>query len=300
LPPTAETPDWSPKALDLLDGLTPLERGVVEWRATGVSAAEAYRRASGRPDAASARQAGHQVLARPRVAAALAACLADRNVEARCDREWMFQKLFATICEAQDMHSPAGMRVLVGALALLARLQGEIGSGRAVRPPAAQPAERPEVRKRIDEILADVARLTAGRKATPPEAVRLSDEQVARGEALVSHQRPRPAVEGRPAVAAAATPPATSSPTAISPPAATPAIPAATGTPPLGTVSPPPEDGLPIDVVQPFASVIRIPLAETVGPPQGDADQTGPVLPRVSSGPIRYRGASPYSMGTWQ
>lgn len=256
LPPAAETPDWTPPTLALLDNLTPLERGVVEWKASGCSSAEAYRRASGR-DSASARQAGHQILARPRVAAALAAALSDRNVGARVDREWMLSKLFATICEAQDLHTPAGMRVLVSALNLVARLKGEVGPGRAARPTEAQTAHRADVARRIDQLVA--------------EAIR---------------PQPRPAVVG-PLVAA---------PSATPSPGETP--PAATATP--AEPPPPPEDGLPIGVVRAFGGEIRIPRNEAVVPPLSDVGPTGPVLPRVFSDPIRYRGASPYFMGTWQ
>jgi hypothetical protein len=232
----------------LLNGLTPLERATVEWKASGCTSAEAYRRASGR-DGPSVRQAGHQILARPRVAAALAAALGDRNVGARLDRQWLFQKLYATIAEAQDMHTPAGMRVLVSALALLARLQGEIGAGRRFGSPVSAPPERPEVRKRIDEMLAEVTGMASTPKAPPPEPHRL-DHLVAEAGAQASLPRPRPAVVDPSVV----TPPATNLPDNATA-AVAPAIPAAErtwsyGSPEPVATPPSPEDGLPIGVLR--------------------------------------------------
>jgi hypothetical protein len=243
-PPAAETPDWSPETTALLDVLTVLERGVVEWRATGVSAAEAYRRATGR-DSAAARQSAYQILARPHFAAALSAALNDRNVGARCDREWKMSKLYSTVNEAQGMHSAAGMRVLVGAIGLLARLQGDFGPGRAARPTEAQTAHRVDVARRIDEIIADAGRPTNAPKAPPPEP-NSPDQLVAEEEVPAALQRPRPAVVGPQA--------ATQTPEEA-PPTVEPAIPAAEKTWRYGPVKPaaappPPEDGLPIGMLR--------------------------------------------------
>jgi hypothetical protein len=196
--------------------LTVLERAVVEWRASGVTAAEAYRRATGK-DSDAARQGAYQILTRPRVAAALKSLLNDRNVGARVDREWVFQKLYSTISQCEDMHTPAGMWVIVSALNLVSRLQGEIGPDRAAQPTAERSAARANVAKQIEEIIAESQRYIAGVKdrgataaatvpavvaqpVTPTPSQRL-DQLVAEAESSAAQPRPRPAVEGPPAVA---------------------------------------------------------------------------------------------------
>src|SRR6476646_3658556 len=66
-PDPARLPDWSAETLEKLEALTPLQQAMVQWRAAGHSAAEAYRLATGR-DAPSAKQSAHQIFSRPEVA----------------------------------------------------------------------------------------------------------------------------------------------------------------------------------------------------------------------------------------
>src|SRR5690349_18602101 len=102
-----EVPDWGPETIRLLAALTALERSFVEWFATGMNAAEAYRMAAGReagpgPDAA--RQLGYKIRARPRVRLAIDAALRDGGSGARVDREWLLMKLtqVVEVCEGSD------------------------------------------------------------------------------------------------------------------------------------------------------------------------------------------------------
>src|SRR4029077_2369315 len=100
-PNPAEVPDWTAETAALLDDLTPLQSAFVQWMATGRTAAEAYRLAAGRDPGPTARNNAAQLARKPHVRAALTAALRDRNVGARCDGEWVLQKLFAVVerCE---------------------------------------------------------------------------------------------------------------------------------------------------------------------------------------------------------
>src|SRR4051794_11343315 len=108
-PDSADVPDWSADTLACLTDLTPLERAFTEWYSTGLNAAEAYRKAVGRPpgkagDAAA--QMGYKLRNRPRVKVAIAAALGDRNVGARMDREWLLQKLYLAVCRIEELDTP--------------------------------------------------------------------------------------------------------------------------------------------------------------------------------------------------
>jgi hypothetical protein len=301
----------------LLDDLTPLERGMVEWRAAGWPAAECYRRASGK-ESATAKQGGYQILKRPRVAAALDAVLHDRGSDARYDREWKIARLVRIVNECSELGTPAACQTLMKALDAMGKLQGELPLGRSGRrrpPPPSPPSSHSGVKQRIEAILADVDRAAAEAKAQAAEARSAGTPE--RGQAVpagvpatsptpnprldqpvaeATRPRPRPAVVDPTVVA----PPATPSPTGDPQLAATPAVAPAADTPSSGStkhVFTPrlAEDGKPIGEVRPFrgANLISRPLI--VDPPPA-----GPVLPRVHSGPVQYRGASPYFMGSWQ
>jgi hypothetical protein len=170
-PAPADTPDWSPETLALLDDLTPLQRAFVEWYASGCSAAAAYRKASGRDPGPTARNNGAQLLNKPHVRVAVAAALRDRNVGARCDREWMLQKLYEVAEQCERSGRVADMNALIGALRLMARLQGELQplSRRRALPPPPEPPESPaqrRCRERIEEYMREAdARAAADRAA---------------------------------------------------------------------------------------------------------------------------------------
>src|SRR5215470_12504865 len=81
LPLPRIAPDWSEKTLKLLSALTALQRAFVHWFATGLSAAESYRRASGRNGSLgwNARNNGFQLSQNAKVKAAIEAALRDRS-----------------------------------------------------------------------------------------------------------------------------------------------------------------------------------------------------------------------------
>jgi hypothetical protein len=142
------------------------------------------------------------------------------------------------------------------------------------------------VRERIDEILADVAKLTtAPRPPAAPGPSRL-DQLVAEAEAQVARPRLGPAVVDPLEVAPPATPSAVDAATPVQaePPASTPPLPA---------------DGLPIGMLRPFNPPIRPAPPATGEPGPAEPVRDGPVVPRVPAGPIKYRGALPYFMGNW-
>ena len=125
------TPDWSEPTLKLLSELSPLERRFVEFFATGRSAAESYRLATGiaRP---SARQQAHKIRVRPHVQAAIAAAMGDRNLSCRLDREWMLQRLQRQIEECEESPKYSDKRLLLDAIMAVAKLQGYLG-GRSAK-----------------------------------------------------------------------------------------------------------------------------------------------------------------------
>src|SRR5688500_12798450 len=100
-PDPSQVPDWSPETAALLADLTPLQSAFVQFMATGVTAAEAYRRARGRDPGPTARNNASQLANKPHVRAAVTAALRDRNFGARCDREWMLQRLYALVCRCE-------------------------------------------------------------------------------------------------------------------------------------------------------------------------------------------------------
>lgn len=169
-PDAAAVPDWSEKTLALLERLTPLERAFVEWGATGMSAAEAYRKAAG-SESGFAKQSAYHIRHRPPVAAALHAALKDRNVGARCDREWKLAKLRGAIeaC-ALDEKNPKSQAAVGKLVMQMAQLQGEVGPKRGGEEPDGGP-QRVNVSIRIDTILAGVAALIAQRTGGPAPAL---------------------------------------------------------------------------------------------------------------------------------
>jgi hypothetical protein len=167
-PAAASVPDWSEQTLALMANLTPLERAFTEWVATGRSAADAHRMATGRASGTSAaRQQGHKLKARPRVRAAIDAALKDRNVGARMDREWLIARTGEAIERLrfdERRHFPAA--ALCRLIKLLAELQGELPvRGQPYRPPVEQsPAAVAAVNRftaRVQEVLAEAEHLAA-------------------------------------------------------------------------------------------------------------------------------------------
>lgn len=109
----------------MLEALKPAHRIFVEWMSTGISAAEAYRKAFGDVESASA-CACNLMRDTPGVKEAITACLKDRNFGAKCDREWKLQKLKALIELCENSPWPAD-RATAGKLVMdMAKLQGEI------------------------------------------------------------------------------------------------------------------------------------------------------------------------------
>ena len=90
-----------------------------------MNSAEAYRKASG-TDTESAKQNGYDIRRRPDVRAAIDAALKDRNVGARCDREWKLAQLREAIQVVAEDKCPKA-QVARGKLVMqMAALQGEI------------------------------------------------------------------------------------------------------------------------------------------------------------------------------
>ena len=144
-PDAASVPDWSPETVTLLEDLTPLQRTFVEWYVTGSTAAEAYRKASGRDPGPTARNNGSQLLNKPRVRVAVAAAMRDRNFDARSDREWMLMNLRAVVEHCSGSGRVEDMNSLIAAIRLMARLQGELQplSRRRALPPPEPPGRPP-------------------------------------------------------------------------------------------------------------------------------------------------------------
>jgi hypothetical protein len=68
---------------------------------------------------------------------------------------------------------------------------------------------------------------------------------------------------------------------------------------PTVTTPPPPADGLPIGVLRPFIPPPRPAPPAAAEPRPDDPAKSGPAIPRVNNGPVKYRGADPYFMGNW-
>jgi hypothetical protein len=198
-PAPLEVPDWSPATLELLARLTPLERGFVEWYATGASAAEAYRQAAGRDveeGADASRQLGYKIRVRPRVQAAIDSALKDQNFDARCDRQWMLRKLMVIVDKCEESDKPGAVNALIDAIRLIANLTGLL----PYRPPEVAQAE-PEVRRQCD-VKAMVAEIILRAKggvkdeATPPPlaigpVVRVEAHEASSLEAVAPHGEAR-------------------------------------------------------------------------------------------------------------
>jgi hypothetical protein len=159
-PPAAASsaaPDWSERTLALLSELSPLERAFAEWYASGLSAAEAFRRAAGLPHGPApdaSRQQGYKLRTRPRVKAAIEACLGDRNLGARLDREALLAKLFKVIEQCEGSDHPRDKATLVGALLVVARMQGYL-TGRRPSPPLGAKATASEPSQRLADLIAN-------------------------------------------------------------------------------------------------------------------------------------------------
>jgi len=210
-PDPAHVPDWSPETLALLEDLTPLQRAFIEWYVSGCSAAEAYRKASGRDPGPSARNNGAQLLNKPHVRTAVAAAMRDRNVGARYDREWLLQKLYAVVCRCERSDRIGDMNVLIAAIRTMARIQGELqplSRRRAI--PRTQPvivtAAQRGCRERIEEILRDADACAATRRAT---ATASPTEVKSAGTAVVGEvaSLPAPVTTCPPATTGAGSPP---------------------------------------------------------------------------------------------
>lgn len=164
-PKPEDVPEWSDATLVALDELTPLERSVVEWYATGCSGAEAYRRArrleppDGEYD--TARNNAWGILARPRVKIALDACRKDVSFGPRMDREWMLKRLRVALEKAERSTKPSDQDTVARIVKTIAELKGELAQNN--RNPNDGDAQRGSVRVRIIEILADADRLAARR-----------------------------------------------------------------------------------------------------------------------------------------
>jgi hypothetical protein len=242
--------------------------------------------------------------------------LKDRNHTALLDRGWMMLKVRAVIEECAEMRTPAAGKTLIAAVRLMAQLQGELPFGRrgCQRPVEAlpQPAGPSAAMERIKAILAEADQRAAAARAAdrlsatpvnettskPIERADLTeagdqfasppnrlDQLVAEAEAMAARSRPRPAVVDPRVVAPPAAPSSEHPPTVPAEPVVT--------RPDLA------DDGLPIGEVRPFRGVGRITRPPVVEPRPAEPVRDGPVLPRVSDGPIKYRGASPYFMGAW-
>lgn len=173
-PPPAGVPDWSPATRALLADLTPLQRAFAEWYACGYSAAEAYRRASGRGGNMD-RQSAYQVKGHPAVREAIQACLGDRNFGARMDREWKLQVVFEQVSRARQSRDPRMLALIPRFLRLAAELQGEVGQ--TVAPKDNPAAGKSDIRERMDRLIAQAKRHAAPAvadhqrpAATPPAA----------------------------------------------------------------------------------------------------------------------------------
>lgn len=126
--PSPDTiPDWSDETIRLLENLTNLERGFVEWMTTGRSAADSYRLASGRRFFFDKRAnlSGSQLKNKPAVKEALNSALKDRGFGARFDREWKLQMLGSKAEKLSVSHDPEDTERLLKTIKLMAELQGE-------------------------------------------------------------------------------------------------------------------------------------------------------------------------------
>jgi hypothetical protein len=167
-PPThpTDTPDWSPETLALMSGLLPVERAFVEWSSTGITAAEAYRRATG-SESAVVRQFAYRMRSRPRVKAAMDAAVSDRNFGARVDREYLLMRLYWAVERLREENTPRAGLGIARLVKLVAQLQGELPRGRSASPhrpvgPVPGTAKLADLRRELDGMTAE--------GKTPPSA----------------------------------------------------------------------------------------------------------------------------------
>lgn len=118
-------PDWTEETINLLMALTVKERSFVERLAAGDSAVQAYRRAYGKSGAGE-NVLAHRIRHRLDVQAALNACLRDRNVTNRCDREWMLAKMVASIEIGSAYTDVASAEAVTRMVLRMAQLKGQV------------------------------------------------------------------------------------------------------------------------------------------------------------------------------
>jgi hypothetical protein len=197
-PPSSGTPDWSEPTLALLRALPPTERCFVEWYATGLNAAEAFRKATGK-DSTAARQLASRMRSRPRVKAAIDAALSDRNLGPRMDREYLLGHLYVAIERLRGRDNPRAGLGIARLVKLVAQLQGELPRGRSAGPhrpvgPGPGTAKLVDLRRELDGMLAE--------SRTPPSPASRFEGTVAEVlkevERRASQGHPRPAPPVRP------------------------------------------------------------------------------------------------------
>jgi hypothetical protein len=169
-PNVDQVPDWSPATLAAMEQLTELEAAFVAWMATGLSAAESYKRAAGlkSSQAAHAKQYGYAIKHRPRVQEALSLALKDRNFTARFDLEWLMQNLHTITSRGLEIGTPAGLQVSLASLRTIAQLQ-EFLQPKDTSSPKVNPQPTIDIRERVQAIIdeARAPRLAASLPATP-------------------------------------------------------------------------------------------------------------------------------------
>lgn len=121
-----EVPGWSDETLAALDKLSTTERAFVEWMATGLNNAEAYRKATGREytdrETDTTKASAYRMLSRPRVQHARRLAMKDLNFDARMDRAWMLQRLELALERAEKESSPESVARIID---IIAKLKGE-------------------------------------------------------------------------------------------------------------------------------------------------------------------------------
>jgi hypothetical protein len=142
----------------LLNRQSPRERLFAEAFACGFSASDAYRKALGKTAGNrrnADRQQGYKIKSRPRVGAAIQAMLTDRSVSARMDREGILLLLREIIEKCRYSGSPAERHLLIHALRLMAKIQGELDNHQSTRKQATGNHTAGEIRARVAQIIAE-------------------------------------------------------------------------------------------------------------------------------------------------
>lgn len=164
-PLPSHVPDWSDETMALMEELTPLQQTFVAWIVAGKNMTEAYRLASGRMDATSQAVCpiAHNLKKIPKVKAAIAAAIRDRNFGARMDREWMLMKCMAQIEECEKSTDIRRKNAIPQLIRLVAELKGEITQKHEHKIDA-EP-QQSDVRERMDRLIEAAERLTGLNKA---------------------------------------------------------------------------------------------------------------------------------------